>query len=58
MDSLDNIELLKVCIDLKLLEAGKRVREYVMRSPSKSSSVVFNGLVEMYCKLGDTRTAK
>lgn len=29
-----------------------------MRSPSKSSSVVFNGLVEIYCKLGDTRTAK
>ena len=29
-----------------------------MRSPSKSSSVVFNGLVEVYCKLGDTRTAK
>ncbi|KAJ0025264.1 hypothetical protein Pint_08889 [Pistacia integerrima] len=58
LGSIDIVELLKVCVDLKLLEAGKMVHEYVLRSPSKPSSVVFNKLVEMYCGLGDTGSAK
>lgn len=58
LDSHGIVELLEVCMDLKLLEHGRRVHEYVMMSPSKPSSVVFNRLVEMYCKLGDAKTAK
>ncbi|TXG52300.1 hypothetical protein EZV62_021469 [Acer yangbiense] len=59
VESIDVIELLKVCVDMKLLEAGKRVHEYVMRTPSKPyTSAVFNKLVEMYCELGDLRSAR
>lgn len=59
-DLLDIVKLIQVCADLKLLEAGKKVDEYVMRSSSKfkSSVVVLNNLVEMYCKLGDTNGAR
>ncbi|KAK1553995.1 hypothetical protein Q3G72_006366 [Acer saccharum] len=53
VESIDVIELLKACADMKLLEAGKRVHEYVMRTPSKPyTSAVCNKLVEMYCELG------
>lgn len=58
VDSLDLIELLQICEDMKLLETGKRVFEYAMRSPSKPHIAVFNKFVEMYCKLGDTSYAK
>ncbi|CAK7347650.1 unnamed protein product [Dovyalis caffra] len=59
-DLLDIMNLIQVCADLKLLEAGKRVEEYVMRSSSKfkSSIVVLNNLVELYCKLGNTNGAR
>ncbi|KAJ6872306.1 pentatricopeptide repeat-containing protein [Populus alba x Populus x berolinensis] len=59
-DLLDIVKLIQVCADLKLLEAGKKVDEYVMRSSSKfkSSVVVLNNLVEMHCKLGDTNGAR
>ncbi|KAL3571671.1 hypothetical protein D5086_025575 [Populus alba] len=59
-DLLDIVKLIQVCSDLKLLEAGKKVDEYVMRSSSKfkSSVVVLNNLVEMHCKLGDTNGAR
>ncbi|KAG6747791.1 hypothetical protein POTOM_047682 [Populus tomentosa] len=59
-DLLDIVKLIQVCADLKLLEAGKKVDEYVMRSSSKfkSSAVVLNNLVEMHCKLGDTNGAR
>ncbi|KAK4860468.1 hypothetical protein QYF36_024410 [Acer negundo] len=59
VESIDVIELLKTCVDMKLLEAGKRVHEYVMRTPSKPyTSAVFNKLMEMYCELGDIRSAR
>ncbi|KAJ6400165.1 hypothetical protein OIU84_015754 [Salix udensis] len=59
-DLLDIVKLIQICADLKLLEAGKKVDGYVMRSSSKfkSSVVVLNNLVEMYCKLGDTNRAR
>uniref|UniRef100_A0A6M2EM00 DYW domain-containing protein n=1 Tax=Populus davidiana TaxID=266767 RepID=A0A6M2EM00_9ROSI len=59
-DLLDIVKLIQVCSDLKLLESGKKVDEYVMRSSSKfkSSVVVLNNLVEMHCKLGDTNGAR
>ncbi|XP_011042282.1 PREDICTED: pentatricopeptide repeat-containing protein At2g15690 [Populus euphratica] len=59
-DLLDIVKLIQVCADLKLLEAGKKVDEYVMRSSSKfkSSVVVLNNLMEMYCKLGNTNGAR
>ncbi|KAG5231006.1 hypothetical protein OIU76_006168 [Salix suchowensis] len=59
-DLLDIVKLIQICADLKLLEAGKKVDGYVTRSSSKfkSSVVVLNNLVEMYCKLGDTNRAR
>lgn len=58
-DSLDIVKLIQVCADLKLLEPGKRVDEYVMRSSSKlKTSVVLNNLADMYCKLGDANGAR
>ncbi|KAJ6722520.1 hypothetical protein OIU74_007170 [Salix koriyanagi] len=59
-DLLDIVKLIQICADMKLLEAGKKVDGYVTRSSSKfkSSVVVLNNLVEMYCKLGDTNRAR
>lgn len=57
VSSLGLAELLQVCIDLKLLEVGKRVHELVMRLSSNPSVIVFNKLLEMYFELGDTRSA-
>ncbi|KAL5777909.1 hypothetical protein ACOSP7_010835 [Xanthoceras sorbifolium] len=57
VESIDVIELLQACVDMKLLEAGKRVHEYIMRNPSKPTPAVFNKLVGMYCELGDIRSA-
>lgn len=58
-DLLDIVKLIQVCADLKLLEPGKRVDEYVMRSSSKlKTSVVLNNLADMYCKLGDANGAR
>nr|TKS01463.1 hypothetical protein D5086_0000172760 [Populus alba] len=58
-DSLDIVKLIQVCADLKLLEPGKRVDEYVMKSSSKpKTSVVLNNLADMYCKLGDANGAR
>ncbi|KAK9271167.1 hypothetical protein L1049_026756 [Liquidambar formosana] len=58
MDSGNLVELLQVCGDLKLLAVGKRIHEYIVRSPSMPKTVVFNKLVEMYCKFGDTGEAR
>lgn len=58
LEAIDIIDLLKVCMDMRLLEAGKKVHKHVMRSPAKPTSAVCNRLVEMYCKLGDTTSAK
>jgi len=58
-DLLDIVKLIQVCADLKLLEPGKRVDEYVMRSSSKlKTSVVLNNLADMYCKLGYANGAR
>lgn len=57
VSSLGLAELLQVCIDLKLLEVGKRAHELVMRLSSNPSVIVFNKLLEMYFDLGDTRSA-
>uniref|UniRef100_A0A2N9G0L8 DYW domain-containing protein n=1 Tax=Fagus sylvatica TaxID=28930 RepID=A0A2N9G0L8_FAGSY len=58
VDSLGLVELLQISVDMKLLEIGKMVFEYTMRSPSKPNIAVFNKLVEINCKLGDTSYAK
>jgi len=58
VDSLDLVKLLQVCEVRKLVGAAKRVIDYAMRSLSEASTVVFNKLVLVYCKWGDTRTAR
>ncbi|KAJ4963933.1 hypothetical protein NE237_023872 [Protea cynaroides] len=52
------IALLQACIDMKLLEVGRRVHDYLFRSPSRPGISVFNKVVEMYCKLGSTEDAR
>lgn len=56
VDSLDLVKLLQVCEARKLVGAAKRVLDYATRS--LSGTVVFNKLVRVYCKWGDTRTAR
>ena len=55
--SLSLAELLQVCMDLKLLEVGKRLHELVMRVSPNPSVIVFNKLLDMYFELGDIRSA-
>ncbi|XP_042493676.1 pentatricopeptide repeat-containing protein At2g15690, mitochondrial-like [Macadamia integrifolia] len=52
------LALLQACIDLKLLDAGRRVHDYVSRSQSRPGISVFNKVIEMYCKLGSTADAR
>ncbi|KAJ4962920.1 hypothetical protein NE237_022859 [Protea cynaroides] len=52
------IALLQACIDMKLLEVGRRVHDYILRSPSRPGISVFNKVVEMYGKLGSTEDAR
>jgi small subunit ribosomal protein S11 len=56
VDSLDLVKLLQVCEARKLVGAAKRVLDYATRS--LSGTVVFNKLVRVYCKWGDTRSAR
>ncbi|XP_043714086.1 pentatricopeptide repeat-containing protein At2g15690, mitochondrial-like isoform X2 [Telopea speciosissima] len=52
------LALLQICTDLKLLEAGRRVHDYISRSPSKPGISVFNKVVDMYCKVGSIADAR
>ncbi|KAL5710435.1 hypothetical protein ACHQM5_020996 [Ranunculus cassubicifolius] len=57
VDPNDVISLLQVCVNLKLLESGRYVHEYVMRSQCKHVSI-FNKVIEMYWKLGSSEDAQ
>ncbi|PIA52435.1 hypothetical protein AQUCO_01000364v1 [Aquilegia coerulea] len=56
VDPKNIVSILQACVDLKLLETGKRVHEIVMRSPSRHINI-FNKLIELYCKLSSTKDA-
>lgn len=50
-------ELLLVCLDLKLLEIGKRIHEFLTRLSLNPNPIVFNKLLDLYLELGDTQSA-
>lgn len=50
-------ELMKFTVDTKVMEAGDRIYEYVMRFSSGYNVSIFNKMMEMYFKLGDYRRA-
>ncbi|XP_011626789.1 pentatricopeptide repeat-containing protein At2g15690-like [Amborella trichopoda] len=49
--------ILEVCGDLKALEEGKRVHDYIMRCPFRNLHM-HNKLMEMYCKCGSMKEAR
>ncbi|KAL0360749.1 UNVERIFIED_CONTAM: Pentatricopeptide repeat-containing protein, mitochondrial [Sesamum radiatum] len=56
-DSSDVLELMQVTVDMKFLQAGDVIYEYIMRFSSDYSVAIFNSLMDMYFKLGDYRRA-
>ncbi|KAL0314745.1 UNVERIFIED_CONTAM: Pentatricopeptide repeat-containing protein, mitochondrial [Sesamum angustifolium] len=56
-DPCDVIELMQVTVDMKFLQAGDVIYEYIMRFSSDYSVAIFNRLMDMYFKLGDYRRA-
>ncbi|KAL2538046.1 pentatricopeptide repeat-containing protein [Forsythia ovata] len=57
-ESRDVIELMQAIVDMKFLDAGKRIHEYIQRNSSDFDVTVFNKLMETYFKLGETRSAR
>ena len=57
VDPVDLVKLLQVCENKKLVAAAKMVQDYVTRTALEPSIVVFNKLVKMYFKRGDTTGA-
>ncbi|KAL0325675.1 UNVERIFIED_CONTAM: Pentatricopeptide repeat-containing protein, mitochondrial [Sesamum radiatum] len=56
-DPCDVIELMQVTVDMKFLQAGDVIYEYIMRFSSDYGVAIFNRLMDMYFKLGDYRRA-
>ncbi|KAI3460276.1 hypothetical protein Pfo_016939 [Paulownia fortunei] len=56
-DSSDIVELMQVSKDMTVLKAGDRIYGYILKFSSSFSVSIFNKLMEMYFKLGETKRA-
>ncbi|XP_010263827.1 PREDICTED: pentatricopeptide repeat-containing protein At2g15690-like [Nelumbo nucifera] len=58
VDTNSLVALLEACVNFKLLEAGRKVHDYINKSIPRPSILVLNELIEFYCKLGSTEDAR